>query len=417
MSSNRSEREDESPPLASMLKISQLMYNFGFLRSVVDTHEKTFNEHLSDRKKKEVGTVEFDTPALVDTRNSAADPFPKAKLKNPITAAAILQFLRLNKKYIRQSEGEYLRFAKDGDNTENIFLTKKLEELGGNFDADIVEFDDQFADEKLFSTLVFSIVVNRTDKRITVVFRGSVTKKDFLVDLRLFKTTPDIVKEFTNRNPLMHKGFSDYLFSESFVEKESKIDQIIEILRQVYAYKDPTNGRDYSDYDLYITGHSLGGALSQLLAFILAGSKRADFIPKPVIAISFASPIAGNDNYLRAFQDLEKEDKLRHIRVSNSHDVVPVELPTYRQTGVNFHLREGKKMEVGYRNPKNIFSQICFGCQISFGSAAARHSLEGDGSYYSRLYVRGENGELLNKDDMDKSVKELYEDYAGDCTA
>lgn len=243
------------------------------------------------------------------------------------------------------------------------------------------------------------------------------TKKDFLVDLRLFKTTPDIVKEFTNRNPLMHKGFSDYLFSESFVEKESKIDQIIEILRQVYAYKDPTNGRDYSDYDLYITGHSLGGALSQLLAFILAGSKRADFIPKPVIAISFASPIAGNDNYLRAFQDLEKEDKLRHIRVSNSHDVVPVELPTYRQTGVNFHLREGKKMEVGYRNPKNIFSQICFGCQISFGSAAARHSLEGDGSYYSRLYVRGENGELLNKDDMDKSVKELYEDYAGDCTA
>ena len=138
------------------------MYGFGFLRSVVDTHEKTFNEHLSDQKKKEVGIVEFDTPALVDTRNSAANPFPEAKLKNPITAAAILEFLRLNKKYIRQAEFEDLEFAKDGDNTENIFLTKKLEELGENFDADIVEFDDQFADERLFSTLVFSIVVNRS---------------------------------------------------------------------------------------------------------------------------------------------------------------------------------------------------------------------------------------------------------------
>lgn len=393
-----------------MLKISQLIYDLEFLRSVVDTHEKTFNEHLSDRKKKEVGIVEFDTSALVDTRNSAADPFPKAKLKHPITAAAILQFLRLNKKYIRQSEGEDLEFAKDGDNTENIFFTKKLEDLGENFDADIVEFDDEFAEGRLFSTLVFSIVVNRTEKRITVVFRGSVTTNDWLVDFRFFKTTPNIVKEFTDRDPLIHKGFSDYLLSESFAEKESKIHQIIEILRQVYAYKDPTNGRDYSDYDLYITGHSLGGALSQLLAFILAGSKRADFIPKPVIAISFASPVVGNDNYLRAFQDLEKEDKLRHIRVSNMHDVVPVELPTYRQTGVNFHVREGKKTEVGYRNPKNLFSQISFG-------SAARHSLEGDGSYYSRLYARGENGELLNKDDMDKSVKELYEDYASDYTA
>merc|ERR1739844_68924 len=69
-----------------------------------------------------------------------------------------------------------------------------------------------------------------------------------------------------------------------------------------------------------------------------------------------------------------------------------------------------RKIEVGYRNPKNLISQISFG-------SAARHSLEGDGSYYSRLYATGENGELLNKDDMDKSVKELYEDYADDYTA
>ena len=57
------------------------------------------------------------------------------------------------------------------------------------------------------------------------------------------------------------------------------------------------------------TGHSLGGALTQLLAFVLAGSKEASFIPKPINAITFASPVLGKSgDFLKLFQELERTD-------------------------------------------------------------------------------------------------------------
>ncbi|KAL7541154.1 hypothetical protein ACHAXR_010672 [Thalassiosira sp. AJA248-18] len=194
-----------------------------------------------------------------------------------------------------------------------------------------------------------------------------------------------------------------YLLDDTKAENYSKVYQIIDVLEQLYACKDEA-GRDYSDYELYITGHSLGGALTQLLAFVLAGSEEASFIPKPINAISFASPIVGDKNYLEEFQKLEKDNKLRHIRVSNNNDVVPYQVPGFRQTGVNFHVKEGKKMEVKYLNPKSLLSQ----CR--FKSSIPKHGL---GSYFSRLYAKDKHGNLLNGDVLRKTIEQLYEDYAG----
>ena len=101
---------------------------------------------------------------------------------------------------------------------------------------------------------------------------------------------------------------------------------------------------------------------------------------------------------------------MRHIRVSNQGDVVPSTIVGYIQTGVNLHVKEGEKMEVGYRNPRSLFSQVSF-------RSAAMHSLEGDGCHYNRLHVKDQNGESLNKDDLDKSIEQLCDDYAGDCSA
>lgn len=407
MSAGGAGTESETP-LTSTLQISQLMYEFQDLRTIVSTHEKYFNMDLTESEKEEVGIVEFNTPALVDTRNSAANPFPAAKLKNPVSAAAVLEFLKLNTNYIRHEEGSNMEFVPSGDNTELPFTAKKLTALQEKFDADIAEFDDEFANNGLKSTLVYSIVVNRKSKRITVVFRGSVTPKDWLVDLRFFSSTPKIIQDFTGDGSIkIHKGFSGYLLDDTVAEGEAKIDQIISVLKELYAYKDEAAGRDYSDYSLYVTGHSLGGALTQLLGFVLAGSKKADFIPKPIIAISFASPVVGDSKgFLKAHQDLEKAGKLRHIRVSNQNDVVPGCALGYTQTGVNMHAEEGKKMEIGYSNPKNVLTQLNLG-------SIARHNLEGEGSYYSRLYCKNGKGELLNAKELEKSIDQLYADYAG----
>ena len=105
------------------------MYCFGDLRAIVKKHEKTFNEGLSNRRKKKAGLVEFDTPALIDTRNSAANPFPAAKMNNPVTAAAILEFLKLNQKHIRQEEYGDFEFVRSGEvNEEHTpWMVKSLE--------------------------------------------------------------------------------------------------------------------------------------------------------------------------------------------------------------------------------------------------------------------------------------------------
>ena len=110
---------------------------------------KKFNEDLSESEKNIIGIVEFDSPELIITTNSAANPFPLAKLRNPITTAAILWFLELNKQYLTQAEGESISFDKDGKNVENPFVMDKLEELDAQFEADIVEFDDKFSDKGL----------------------------------------------------------------------------------------------------------------------------------------------------------------------------------------------------------------------------------------------------------------------------
>lgn len=177
---------------------------------------------------------------------------------------------------------------------------------------------------------------------------------------------------------------------------------------------------EYKDYGLLVTGHSLGGALTQLLSFMLAGSQRADFLPKPILGISFASPVVGDQVFREVSQEFEKERKLRHIRVSNKNDVVPGTPPSipfvsgeFTQTGINIHVKPEEKAEVGYRNTKSILSQLTW--WNPFKSIGC-HSLELDDSYKRRLYCKDANGEYLNKELLGMSVRELYETYAGDFT-
>jgi len=400
-------------PLEFTLEVSNLVYAFASLRRLVRDHEETFNLNLNDMQRKKKKIVAFDTPALVDTRFSADKRFPSTKLNNPVTAAAIKEFLDKNKKFFKQKRYDSkFKFLQAGTNEDPFWLAESIENLGTSFDADIVEFDDKFAYTDVLKTeLVYAVIVNRSSKQIIIVFRGTANVKDFLRDANFFLHTPPIVKEITDKKAKLHKGFSDYLLRETKAEGTRQLDQILSVLKEVYAYKAP--GRDYSDYELVITGHSLGGSLSQLLSFILAGLKEAEFIPKPVKAVTYASPVVGDKHFFSAYQDLEKENKVRHIRVSNNSDVMPgnpgmgIKKP-YKQTGVNIHLKENKKAEVKYENTKSILSQISIDPLI-------RHSLYGEEgkSYYERLYGRDtKTGAFINDHVLSKTIEQLYEEHA-----
>jgi len=400
-------------PLEFTMKVSSLVYSFASLRKKVRDHEETFNPNLNDRQRKKKKIVAFDTPALVDTRFSADKKFPSTKMNNPVTAAAIREFLDKNKKFFKQKELDVdFEFVQAGTNEDPLWMAELLEDLDTSFDAEIVEYDDKFANERSLNIeLVYSVIVNRTSKQIIIVFRGSVNTRDFLQDFKFAQIAPPIVKEITDKKAKIHRGFSDYLLSKTRVEGTSQLDQILSVLKEVYACK--ASGRDYSDYELVITGHSLGGSLSQLLSFILAGWKKAEFIPKPVKAVTYASPVVGNKHFFSAYQDLEKENKVRHIRVSNNSDMVPgtpgmgITKP-YVQTGVNIHLKENEKAEVKYENTKSILSQSSIDLLVPH----AVYGEEGK-SYYERLYgIDTETGAFINDHVLSKTVEQLYEEHA-----
>jgi hypothetical protein len=155
-------------------------------------------------------------------------------------------------------------------------------------------------------------------------------------------------------------------------------------------------------FELFITGHSLGGALCQLLSYELAAYGEIDEndpFPLPIRAISFASPQIGNEEgFAQAFQALENAGRVRHLRVTNKGDVVP-EFPFgfgYAQTGVNVHVKENAPAMVGYNVEKNIVGQI------GLDSIPGMHRLY---TYEERLFS-SENKEQLLK----KTIDELYQD-------
>ncbi len=115
------------------------------------------------------------------------------------------------------------------------------------------------------------------------------------------------------------------------------------------------------------------------------------FLPKgkPITTITYASPEAGNANFRQEFTKLDKQDKLRHIRVSNHGDVVPVVFKRvfYKQTGLNIHLydeKDDRHTTVGY-NAEVEFLPNPF-------KLAEIHGLS---TYSSRLFSE-RNHKLLN---------------------
>ncbi|KAI0564295.1 lipase [Gracilaria domingensis] len=179
-----------------------------------------------------------------------------------------------------------------------------------------VVFADHDADE-----LVYSIAVDYSTRNVVVAFRGTVTSTDITADIKaLHKKVPNPLRtripnpldaEITN--PLstnisnsvsaekidtaqakcmkLHNGFHGYLFQQDTPEEKSKFDVILEQAISIL--------REHMGFGLYVTGHSLGGALCTLFSFYAALDP---FFVDPVICYSFASPKLGTISFRKAFQ-------------------------------------------------------------------------------------------------------------------
>lgn len=252
-------------------------------------------------------------------------------------------------RYMMHTKSEMKTLAKDMNATED----EKKEDAQATAlpplklsPCSIIAFDDKYEKDEL----VYSIQVNHVRQLIMVCFRGTVTKTDWATDFEIYmKAVPNPIKHHQTQKPTIkiHNGFYDYLFEktergakgpngEPLSEYEEILQEhVMPVLKQFPGYKvsellrrgvNPPALRSssrISPLQLYVTGHSLGGALATLFAFEAAAAPDSE-IPKPVSLFSIASPYVGDESFRAAHQILESQGKLRHLRLSNHKDVVTI---------------------------------------------------------------------------------------------
>jgi hypothetical protein len=263
----------------------------------------------------------------------------------PKTAEDLLTDLTVNADYL---ELDVFMQAFGGD--VNLEAVSSIVARDGAIPSQLLYLDDDFSGQSPFglkSELTYGITINHERNLIAVVFRGSTALNDWITNVQFdatdFELPSPTAKTHTNHGKV-HEGFYAYLYHDTKPGKDgrtiSKSEEIMGKLQGLFI--------TYPKYTLCVTGHSLGGSLSTLFAFRAA--KDAGIPNKPVINVSFASPFVGDQKFQHQFQDLERNGLIRHLRISNEDDVVPL-IPfatidlvpmLYKHVGMNVRLYNKK---------------------------------------------------------------------------
>lgn len=278
----------------------------------------------------------------------------QSMLTLPVTLSTVLRTIQANQKAIEKEAAEHEQHEMALSAMESIQerYTNKSSSSGKSWLESFNLLQKQeapqdpatllaFGDEQPDKELVYGIGIDHVRKRVTVAFRGSVTATDFFTDACIEfnrRTNPLYNEEEQDTDTTapsrqqqqptvgIHHGFDEYLLKCRRTGKGDtcKYDEILRIVQDVFA-----EGTRRRDYKLYVTGHSLGGALACLFAFevasTVAGRDNGDessTIPLPVTCVSVASPRVGNESFQAAFSALEAAGKLRHLRIAHAQDPV-----------------------------------------------------------------------------------------------
>ena len=194
-------------------------------------------------------------------------------------------------------------------------------------------------DDNSTSECVHSILVNPKKKTIMLTFRGSITMQDWITNAKLVtgrlanplyhsandndddddSASTDLLQRQQPEFVGVHLGFRDYLYDSDLRPPENKKNNKIDmIMHQIQALMDAN-----PKYQLYISGHSLGGALALLFslqAAVLFATKEDN---PPVTCVTIANPRVGDNHFRGAIQLLERQKKLRCLLIQNYLDLVP----------------------------------------------------------------------------------------------
>ncbi|XP_019449987.1 PREDICTED: uncharacterized protein LOC109352451 isoform X1 [Lupinus angustifolius] len=190
-----------------------------------------------------------------------------------------------------------------------------------------------FLDNQITDTQV-AIWRDSTRRRLVVAFRGTEQTqwKDLRTDLMIQLTglNPERIGGDIKQEVQVHSGFlSAY---------DSVRTRIIAVIKLSIGYVDD-DFDPLQKWQVYVTGHSLGGALATLLALELSSSQIAKRGAISITMYNFGSPRVGN----RRFAELYNERVKDSWRVVNHRDIVPTipRLMGYCHVAQPLHLAPG----------------------------------------------------------------------------
>lgn len=207
----------------------------------------------------------------------------------------------------------------------SLFFEKNAENehLGENDKTALLELKEKYPDGKILKFFTNSadlqcvVGENPHKKRYTLVFRGSEGFMDWLYDLL-------IIKIHLHDRVYVHRGFYKQLTDNNTFDKmKTYIHTLIAL---------------HPDWEWYVSGHSLGGALSTLAGFLLS----REYKKQKFTVVSLASPRVGNRDFRDEFNN---QSNLRHYRVCNGRDcVTSIPMWNYCHVGKNLYY-DNKKSE------------------------------------------------------------------------
>ncbi|XP_051133208.1 uncharacterized protein LOC127252883 isoform X2 [Andrographis paniculata] len=186
--------------------------------------------------------------------------------------------------------------------------------------------------------------------RLVIAFRGTEQSrwKDLRTDLMLVPAglNPERIGGDSKEEVQVHSGFlSAY---------DSVRTRLITLIKQAINHRGES--LDLPRWHIYVTGHSLGGALATLLALELSSSQLAKRGAIKVTMYNFGSPRVGNRRFAKIYNEKVKDS----WRVVNHRDIIPtvprlmgychVAQPVYLATGdLKYEMENMDVLEDGYQ--------------------------------------------------------------------
>ena len=253
-----------------------------------------------------------------------------------------------NKKYLEHSiEGK--------DEIPNLFEPVLSCNSDPNFNEEVDEHDQHnnykvikwlfhtdrpvgFLKPKPLRTVPFGYIAeNKEEKELFIVLRGTITSEEWRNN---FTASLSEKYQGSAKLGLVHAGFSS-IFTSSYSDRiSSKSGFYTRQLRRLRLYQDPkpefrasiaedlnkfvvNSGWHRRGYKIFITGHSLGGALALLAGQHLLSQDYEAY--QSILSIcTFAAPRTGNIGFSEWFSLVDV------VRYVNSEDIVPTVPPSTR---------------------------------------------------------------------------------------